>query len=343
MDIAKRLLPNTIRRTAREYQVSRSIRHLSGPRRISFGEDEAVVTCVLRNGEYYVDEFIQHYLRMGFRHIFLLDNGSTDRTVDLAAKHSQVTLFQSTLPIHGRQGLFKKYLATRCVAQGWCLDVDVDEFFEYPLSSRLSLCGLLTYFNNRNFTIMLTYMLDMVSAGRPVASPVVSNKWLRAAYEYYDISDIRRVPYRDDEISKCYGMNNILPDGGGELYFGGIRKKLFGSRFRDCLLTKHSLFKTSCGLDLFRHVHFVDGGRIADVSGVLLHYKLTDNALACAEQNRDRFKQNAEYYEDMIRVLRADTQRESVNDATVRLRSIDQLVDSGFLFASDVYRSHTTQ
>ena len=51
-----------------------SIRHISGPKRINYDKNEAVVTCLVRNGDYYIESFIKHYFALGVKHIILLDN-----------------------------------------------------------------------------------------------------------------------------------------------------------------------------------------------------------------------------------------------------------------------------
>src|SRR5579862_8487263 len=99
-----------LRRAARERLVSLSVTHLHGPRRVRLSRNEGAVTCVVRNGAFYVEAFIRHYTRMGFKHIFFLDNGSGDDTLSLIKKHDNVSVCTSSLPVDANQGLFKKYL-----------------------------------------------------------------------------------------------------------------------------------------------------------------------------------------------------------------------------------------
>ena len=35
--------------------------------------------CVFRNEHIYINEFIEHYLNLGFNHIYLIDNSSNDK------------------------------------------------------------------------------------------------------------------------------------------------------------------------------------------------------------------------------------------------------------------------
>src|SRR5215212_5755436 len=58
-----------------------SIEHLYGPEEVPYEEDELVVVCLLRDGRPYVKSFIEHYTSLGIKHLFFLDNRSTDATV----------------------------------------------------------------------------------------------------------------------------------------------------------------------------------------------------------------------------------------------------------------------
>src|SRR5258707_14558719 len=77
-------VPLKLRSKLRVQHVSMNVNHIYGPRTLQLSRSEAAVTCVLRNGEYYIDSFVQHYSKMGFRHIFFLDNGSSDITLSIA-------------------------------------------------------------------------------------------------------------------------------------------------------------------------------------------------------------------------------------------------------------------
>src|SRR4030066_1320861 len=109
--LLKILLSPKLRRKIRESIVSMRVTHLFGPKRIRLSGNEAVVTCVIKNGEFYIEPFIRHYSQMGFRHIFFLDNGSTDQTISIGERHSNVSICQSKLPIDTYQNYFKRYLA----------------------------------------------------------------------------------------------------------------------------------------------------------------------------------------------------------------------------------------
>lgn len=331
------MMPPKVREKLRERFVAMNVTHLHGPRAVRLSQDEAVVTCVLKNGEYYIESFIKHYLRMGFRHIFFMDNGSSDQTCSIAKSYDNVSICQCTLPIGSHQRLFKKYLSERVVRGGWCLDADIDEFFDYPFSDAVDLNAFLTYLNRHNHTAVMTQLLDMFS-DKPLSHLVSEQKEdVRMAYQYYDVSDITKTDYRTSTIVTKYGYANQLADSGTALYWGGVRKALYGN---DCLLTKHSLFLPGAGLRLFPHVHFVNEARLADVAGVMLHYKLTSNAMAMALQNRDNFRENSRGYSAFIDVLSKKPNWEIKAGTSQKFVSATELAKAKFLSMSPSFEEY---
>jgi hypothetical protein len=332
----KRTLPSDWSRSLRELLLPFRVQHLSGPKQIQLAPNEAAVTCLLKNGEFYLPSFIRHYSQMGFRHIFLLDNGSTDRTLEIAGSFDNVSVFSTGLPVDVYQGILKGYLARRTVKSGWCLDVDVDEFFDFPFSQVLGLRQFLGHLNRKRFNVVVTQMLD-VFADRPLSSLAESkDEDLKKTYRYYDISEVRKADYRSSTFGAKYADDNLVSHPGTALYFGGIRKTLYGL---DPLLTKHSLFCTGQNLELFRHVHFVNRARLADVCGLLVHYKLTSNAKETSRQNHDAFIGISKGYADFLDTLarRPDYQ---LRQATAgEFKGTQELLDQGFLFASDDFRA----
>lgn len=335
--IAKLLVPPAWRRRAREQLVAMQVKHVAGPKRIRLSKNEAAVTCVVKNGEFYLESFLRHYLQMGFKHVFLLDNGSTDRTASIAKEHANVSLSQSTLPIDRHQRLFKRHLAQQSVEGGWCVDADVDEFFDYPGSDEIPLGKFLAYLNRHQYTAVVTQLLDMFSAAALAELQDGKQEDLFALYEYYDLSAARSTPYRTSEVAAQYGPRNQVAHDGTALWWGGIRKTLWGN---DCLLTKHSLFLPASGLDPFPHVHFVDNASLADVSCVMRHYKLTSNALAMALQNRTEFLTHSQTYANCVEFLTNSSAHSVKQETAKQFRGTDALVAEGFLFASAGYREY---
>src|SRR5919199_841328 len=145
-----------------ERAVPRSIEHLYGPEEVPYGKDELIVVCLVRDGRPYLKSFIEHYFALGVKHIFFLDNGSIDGTVEALKNYNNVTVLRSKLSFKEYLPLFKQYLVGRFGKKDrWCLCADIDELFDYPYSDVVGLGSFLGYLNANSYTAVAAQMLDM--------------------------------------------------------------------------------------------------------------------------------------------------------------------------------------
>src|ERR671921_1608603 len=279
-----------------------SIEHLYGPEEVPYAEDELVLLCLLRDGRPYVKSFVEHYLSMGVKHLFFLDNGSTDGTVEALKGYENVTVLQTTLPFKRYQVSMRQYLIERFGKKGrWCLYADIDELFDYPYSDVVGLSSLLGYLNERSYTAVVAQMLDMFPeeplsgrASNPLDEP------LKERHRFYDISNIRR----ENIKALPRFRNNSLESDEIEFFSGGIRSTLFRST---SLLTKHPLmFLDGRIKPMDDSSHWVDNARIADLTCVLFHYKFLDGHFhkqAARAVREGQYYNNSALYKKYLQIL----------------------------------------
>ena len=121
------------------------IRHVHGPRAVIHGVDELAAVTIVRDGEFYLANFLAHHRRLGIRHFVMLDNGSTDGTLELLCAQPDVTVLRTSAPYKHYENVLKRYLVRRFSSGRWNVFVDIDELFDYPGSDRLDIAGLLGY------------------------------------------------------------------------------------------------------------------------------------------------------------------------------------------------------
>src|SRR5919112_692818 len=214
-----------------------SIEHLYGAEEVPYAEDELVLLCLLRDGRPYLKSFLEHHFSMGVKHMFFLDNGSTDGTVEALKQYENVTVLYTELPFERYELSVRQYLVERFCKKGrWCLYADMDELFDYPYSDVVSLSSLLRYLNERSYTAVVAQMLDMFPE-KPL-SDVSSDEdeRLKEVYRFYDISNVRQQNYWEDPFVS--GTGNVLANEEVEAYRNGIQNTLFGITPP---LTKHPL------------------------------------------------------------------------------------------------------
>jgi hypothetical protein len=317
------------RRRIRRRVLDFKVEHIAGPPVVSYGPDEVVTTTVVRNGELHVDAFIRHHQALGVRHIVLLDNGSSDTTVERARVYPEVTVLRTTLPYARYENAMKEYLSRRFSTDLWNLCLDIDELWEYPAAERLALPDFVRYLNVKKYTAVVCQMLDLFSdlpldkvRSRPGDD-------LQARYPLYDISAIRAVPYRYGDV----------PSDDIAMHSRGIRWDVFRT---PNMLTKAALVRIVPGVRLFEDWHHAYGVQVADVTCLLRHYPFVETFRAktrdAAATGRYGPSATAEY-EQYDRILTVADPVMLKGPNARRLEHTDQLVEDGFLYVGADYEA----
>ena len=322
-----------LERRLRPIRARRSAGHLylvRGKARPRTDRDQVIAISVMRNSEHLLDDFLEHHRSLGVDHFVLTDTGSTDSTMDIATSYPDVTLCRTDLPFRRYFVALKQMLVPRFGAGGWSLLVDMDELFDYPSSASVDLARLVAYLNLNGFTAVVAHMLDMFSDAR-VTDETPEPSGVKNAYRLYDATAVQRFDY------PARFHNRLPADVPICTYYGGIRTEVFGGKlFR---LTKHPLMFIGSGLRVTDD-HQVSNASLADVSGVLRHYKFTSRF---RRQIRDamiheQYVDRSLAYKFFDAKLRNDPDLKLASERSRELISADQLVDEGFLVASDRYR-----
>jgi hypothetical protein len=325
---AARLRRRVVEFGIRPHLLRGRITHVSGPREVAYGIDELVVICLVRNGALYVKSFVEHYQRLGVAHCVFLDNGSSDGTVDLLRAHRGVTVLRSDAPYARFENTMKRHLAERFSRGRWNLCADIDELFEYPYSHELTLRGFLGYLNRHRFTAVVAHLLDLF-ADVPLAHVVSGpDDSIRGKYRFFDISNLDRSPYPWSEPSSA----------DVRLHWGGVRRTVFGTGNG---LSKAALVLMDGRVRPFVEWHHVLGARVADVTGVLLHYPFVSTFV---QKVRDAVRTGrfggttTAEYEAYAAALARDPDLTLMRPTARRFDGLEPLIEEGFLAVSDRYR-----
>ncbi len=315
---------------AMRWLLDHSLEHLHGPETIAYEKDELVVLCLLRNGGPFVEAFVEHYFSLGAKHLVFLDNGSEDGTIEILKSYENVTVLRSQLFYKKYQIMFKKYLIERFGRGRWSLYVDVDELFDYPCSDVVGLDSFLGYLNGEGYTAMVAYMLDMFSE-KPLSEeddPVP----LKESHRFCDVSNVMAHDYRD-----VGDLGNVVSNEEIEILQGGVQGKLFGI----CpILIKHPLIFLDDEIKpMDLSDHWVGNARVADVTGVLFHYKLSSSLFTAVrrEIEEQRYVNRRGKYEKYLGVLEKNPSLTIKGETAREVRRVDDLVGTRFLVISEEY------
>src|SRR5215210_5585055 len=313
-----------------------SIEHLYGPEQVPYTEDELILVCLLRDGRPYLKSFMEHYASMGVKHLFFLDNGSTDGTIEALKGYDNTTVLRTGLPFKRYELSMRQYLVERFCQKGrWCLYADIDELFDYPYSDVVSLSSLLRYLNERSYTAVVAQMLDMFPEEPLSGRASNPDEPLKERHRFYDISNVKKMSIKEHPLTR----DNICESDNIEFYSGGIRPTVF-----DCVppwLTKWAPTFSDGKLKYFTlDVHRVEDARVADLTCVLLHYKFLDEHFhkqAASAVREENYAGNSRQYKRYLEVLENAPSLQLKRETARELRSVNDLVENQFLVVSEEY------
>lgn len=328
--------PNPKIERVRRWTLRLDVEHLYGPLEdFRLEKQDLAVVCVVRNGRPYVKAFVEHYVELGARRIVVLDNGSTDGTVEAFRGYEQVTVLRSTLPFKRYQMTMKQYLMERFGGGGWSLCVDIDELFDYPFSNVVPLEDLLGYLNERRYTAVVAQMLDMFPEEAISEGVGGEDESFKELHRFYDLSNIRSFEYRSAPIVS--GTGNVVSNEDIEVYRGGVQTRVFGTGPQ---LTKQPLvFLDGEIKPMDAWAHTVSNARIADFSCVLYHYKFLGHLYGHIRRavSQGNYPNLWGKYEKMANVLENSPELRIKDENARELKGVNDLVANGFLVVSREY------
>lgn len=121
-----------------------------------------------RNENVRLPYFIDYYRTMGVTHFLIVDNGSTDGSVDFLADQPDVSLWQTSASYKkSRFGVdWLNWLQSKYGHGHWCLVVDPDEFLVYPFCDTRPLRALTDWLDASSIRSFSAMLLDMYPKGR---------------------------------------------------------------------------------------------------------------------------------------------------------------------------------
>ena len=336
MPLASRLISALSRRLSdlRERRlVAGAFRLVHGPGRVPLQPDQAGLVVLVKDAAWFLPAFLSHHFALGVAHVVVVDNGSTDRTVEIAAAHDHVTVLHNPLPAKRHEVRLRAMAARRVWRGGWTMFADADEMAEVPGG----LTPLLRYAGAQGFTGVVGQMLDLCAPGDQRGMAGVEYPAAITACDTYTLERLTRHPYHDTTGIGFHWFlkDNICADPGVRLLSGGLRAAVFGEH---PFLSKHTLVRNLPGVQPMTHPHCAGGVNLADVTLCLRHYKLAGDWRA-----RDRASVAAstwDHAEDARRLQASGDDGFVLSPpAPRRWQGSGVLLDEGFLCASDRARA----
>jgi len=242
---------------------------------------EILCVMVLRNEVVRLPHLLDHHRRIGVDRFLVVDNGSTDGSVEFLMDQRDTIVWQSMSSYRSANcgAVWWQLLLRRYATNNWCLVVDADEFFIYPGWESKDLHSLCAELDVQGSTCLPAILVDMYGANRLSESVIHGSTDLLQEFPYFDRNWYRmRSPY-------CGPRHNLIN------HWGGVRARVFGDQsLGSYLLDKVPLFRSRPDQILMSGNHWLDrpSGEIANGRGALLHFKYDAGFTALVEREAER-------------------------------------------------------
>ncbi len=196
--------------------------------------EPGVLCCLaVRDERPRLPQFLTHYRRLGVARFLVVDNGSTDGTLEYLLEQTDVSVWTSDLRFDRSNcgSVWFQVLLRRHGRGRWTLIVDADEYFWFPDCETRDLIDLCTKLDDNGLRAYPAVLLDMYSDGpiRETHLPSGEPPWSRC--RFYDRQ-----------------LQHVVAPGAGPFanqagYFGGVRRRVFGGGTFDYCLNKVPLLR----------------------------------------------------------------------------------------------------
>ncbi|MCA0996018.1 glycosyltransferase family 2 protein [Alloyangia pacifica] len=252
----------------------------------SLRPSDLIVFCTARNEGVRLPWFLKYYREMGVNHFIMVDNDSSDGSLDYLKAQEDVSVWHTSASYkRSRFGMdWINWLLRRYGHGHWVLVVDPDELFLYPFCDTRPLRALTDWLDASSIKSFSAMLLDMYPKGRLDAQPYEAGQDPLEIASWFDAGNY--------SVKKNKRFGNLWIQGGPRA------RMFFGDRpERAPALNKVPLVKwdrryayvSSTHMLLPRGLNLVYdewGGEKA--SGLLLHTKFLDTFNAKAEEELSR-------------------------------------------------------
>jgi glycosyltransferase involved in cell wall biosynthesis len=296
------------------------------------GEIRAFMT--VRNEILRLPQTLAHYRKLGVGRFFVIDNGSTDGTKELLTAQPDCHVFltrnsysEARLGVEWQHALLDEYGVDH-----WCLVVDADEWFIYPGYEDRSLPELAAYLQQSGAQGMFAFLLDMYGWGGVAGVIPRPEHSLLDACRYFDTQYIWDYGFR----ALIHLTRQQFPP---SKVIGGPRWLPLPVVLRPAPNLKKIPFVQWLPGTRYANPHATTPIKLADVTGVLMHFKFLEDfsARVNIEVGRKEHWQGASEYRRYLAKLRHEPGLSFHYNGSVAYEDSQQLLRLGLMREDDAW------
>jgi len=139
---------------------------------------DVLLVSTVRNEKIRLPYFLRYYRELGIDHFLIVDNDSTDGTLDYLGGQSDVSVWHTT---HSYKSAtfgvdWMNWLKRSYAHDHWVLVVDPDEFFIYPFCDTRPIQALTDWLDNSSIRSFSAMLIDVYPKGRIDDVPYVEGQ-----------------------------------------------------------------------------------------------------------------------------------------------------------------------
>jgi len=296
---------------------------------------------------------LDHYRRIGVARFFIIDNGSTDGSIEFLRTQPDCHVFVTHDSFKDSLGGvdWQNALLNQFGMEHWCLAVDADEWLVYPGYEQKPLPELAEYLDRSGAQGMFAFLLDMYGRGTGADWCTASDQSLLDACRYFDSNYTWYEPVRVPGLqSSRFPKYNV---------FGGPRLRLLFPRLRHHYYLLRAIWrvrdslkfplpetlKPSPALTKIPFIRWLPGTRyqtkhltaapirLSDVTGALLHFKFLEDFYRRSAKavERKEYWDNASQYSRYLTKLKDPSSFSFYHSDSRAYTGSNQLVQLGIL------------
>lgn len=291
--------------------------------------NEIRLFAIMRNESLRISHFINYYINLGVDRLFIIDNNSTDNSIELSVNHEKIHVF-STNDDYKNHWYWMEHMLETYAEGHWCVVVDIDELLYWPHFDSIKLPDLCKYLDQSNISAVRSLLLDMYSDKSLPKVTYNSNRSPLEVLTFFD-KDYTLLQFPFFDRKKWNFFSQIT-------FAGGVRERFFGENI-PYILSKISPFKYMADTYLTQGMHAISGNSISDLQFVTFHTKFLNDFIeeVKEESKREQHYDNAIVYKIFNKVLNERPECILWNEDSVRLEDFSQLIDLGLLKTNEQF------
>ncbi len=291
-------------------------------KQITLNSDTILCFLVVKNENIRLPFFLKYYRKQGISNFFIVDNNSTDNTLNYLLQQPDVYVWHTKKSFRENKQKWINSLLHQYGQKYWCLILDADEIFYYPDCEYKTIPELCYQLEQQKKDALQIIMLDMYS-DKPIEETQYTpgHNFLEVC-PYFD----KHFYHYREGIRKNY-------------YWGGLRQRVFSSSDNKTnkklyCLTKFPLIKYNSNLKLVLGLHYLKNAKVSSTTGCLLHFKyfsfFVNKVREAIQENQ--YWQNSQEYRKYAHIFQKNNHYTFyIRDKSVKLESSEQLIRMGIM------------